>query len=468
MSIKKIILTLVAVGGLWVLLQTKTVPSAALVSQADAQSAAAILEIKLPPSSIFTPKKLVIGNQNYNFNGGTFVPANQGKLTISTATYSVAGYPAYDIAVSGFARGNKIAQVAPLNKAVAKLVGKASAQIPPASSIFWLLGGAGVDYRLTFNNPPVAAATAIATNLVQNPTKISDDLYLNAQSDCAAADHTTGTYLCVRSTVSFVTPELPATTKYLLQSINALAPGIIVNGNVAAPKTIAGFTFGDPKSVAVGGAVNVSGGQNLQNYQTVSSKLAWAQVSPKLQTIFSERTKGTQLFATAFNGSTWYLNAPGTDPTNGNSSSYSSQPEGKLWNIDNGAAGGLTIAVPAGGLTFNGRGTIAVSGNVTFTGSGAINCTNGDFGVIASGSITFQNGVGPINCGAFVALGGNINLQQRLTASQSWSSIFVAANNVVLPTIASGNLIINYDATFAEDPTVLFTDVLNIVFVSSS
>lgn len=436
------------------------------------------LEIKLPPSTLFTPKALLIGNQTYNFSGGSFTPVSQGKLTVNTSQNTIAGLPAYDIKITGFVKGNAIAvnnqTTTKVNNTISLIVQRANAQMPPpASTLFWLLKGpSSINYRMTFVNPSLTNATVVASSLRATPSKGSDDLFMSTKADCSDKDYVKGNYLCSRTAFSFVTPELPSVTKYLIQSVNALPPGITFNGNVAAGKTIGGFTFADPKSVAVGGTVTAIGGQALTGYQTATSKISWTNVQPKLQDIYNQGSKtGTKIAITSFGGAnqtTWNLNSSSTsDPGSGNTSSFSSTPEGKLWVVDNGAKAGLTINVPAGGMTFNGRGTIVVSGDVSFTGTGKINCTNGDFGIIASGKITFSKDLGDVTCGAYVALGGDINMTEQITANQYWNVILIARDNVILPQVVTGNVAINYDSVFANNPTILFTDVLNIVFVSS-
>jgi hypothetical protein len=147
---------------------------------------------------------------------------------------------------------------------------------------------------------------------------------------------------------------------------------------------------------------------------------------------------------------------------------FSYPPEGKLWHVK----GNLEFKNSTDSPLFQGLGTIVVDGNVTFDNNAV--CSKGsEVGIIASGSITFngQGGVNSaINCGAYVALNGNITLPTALSSYQSWTGIFVAGGNINLPDAVSKNaqVNINYDANLAANPPILFRSVLNILSGSPS
>ncbi len=465
------------------------------VSNVQAQSTDPTLTIHLPPKTIYQPDTLQFkyGAQTDTFSNLTILAAGSGTQTIGKLTLSITtekrypdfkdntNFDSYLITVSGFQKGNKIA-LNDIGSSIATIINnyipKAEAQTPPpASTLFWNF--MPVSYKLTFKTPvPQTAATDISRAIHNSATNTSPDIWLAPLSDCANGN-TNGIYLCMNSTIALTNiPGLnaqvnPVTIK---ESVQALSSGVNVFGNVAAPTTIKGFTL-QSGSIAVGGTIrgNNNGGTPLENYfaDNPNSKIKWANVSTQLSTAVDNAAKLGSNF-TAFPAGTFNLNSS-TTPNSGVTSSSSTPPEGKIWTY----TGDLSFTTP---MNFVGRGTIIVNGNVTINGTAGINdssitcSTLGDFGLIARGSITINNGVGSIQCGAYVAIGtsstvGSIISKQTVDATKVndyWNLIFVAKDNVTLPNITNGAVAIQNDGKFAANPTAGFSEILDIIFVSPS
>ncbi len=243
--------------------------------------------------------------------------------------------------------------------------------------------------------------------------------------------------------------------------------GIFVEGNVAAPGQIKNFTI-NPQSIAVGGKIDIiDGAAKIEDYINNSTKFAWNNVSGPITDLFDRRLAGTKFDGSTYAGN-WLLNSTGNLPSNGNPNSFSSPPEGKLWYVE----GDLTL----GATNFSGSGTIAVNGNLVINGELTCQALT-RLGLIVNGSITFAAGNnGKVDCGAYAAIGkvggggGNINFVLPNTKNGTLKGIFVAAGNISLPNPNSltGVYNINYDSFFAKEPTVLFKELIKLIFAVTS
>lgn len=433
------------------------------------------LKITLPPTSLFTPKQLQIGSQLYNFSNGNFTPTSQGKLTVTTTPVGTGLYTSYQVTVTGFQKGNIIGYLPQSSNKIAQLLGTAKAQTPPPAlgGMCFVMqaacnGTGGITIKLTFNQPNLTAAQALAKDIQVNGATTS--LSLAPVSSCQNPGNS-GPYLCMDTSISFVTPEVTSlAVQHLLQSVQVSPPGITLNGNTASGGNSSNFTFKNSNSVAVGGAVTLSNGQQLNNYESLVKTLQWSSVQPQLTSIFtSGKSNGSSVTASTLSTANWYLNSSANTPAINSPSTFSSPPEGKLWNVTNLTSGALTVNVP-GSLTIAGRGTLTVDGNVVITGTGTITCQPGsNFGILANGSITFGSGITTIGCGAFTALNGDITFQANLSNPiLPWKGIFLASGSVHLPKVSAGTQEIDYDTDFAGNPTILYTSVLNLVFLSTN
>lgn len=236
-------------------------------------------------------------------------------------------------------------------------------------------------------------------------------------------------------------------------------PGINVEGNVAALGQVSGFTL-DSNAVAVGGSVNVEGSTSqLDNYIDGQSEVFdWNRISLKMGELYTRGFGlGTGVSSGSYSESNWFLNSNTNNPTNSNSSSFSSPPEGKIWKVD----GNLTF----GSVTFHGSGTIVIDGDLNI--NGPLACENGTrLGFIVHGKININTD--SIGCGAYTALGGNITFKN--VSSGQVKGIFIARGSIKLPSKISltGPFIVKYDAYFASSPTALYQELLKIVFTTSS
>ena len=237
-------------------------------------------------------------------------------------------------------------------------------------------------------------------------------------------------------------------------------PGINVEGNVAAPGQVSGFTL-DANAVAVGGTVNIEGSTStLDNYIDGQSEVFdWNRISLKMGALYTKgQGIGTAVSGGIYSGANWFLNSNNNDPTNNNTSTFSSPPEGKIWKVANGS---LTL----NSTTFHGAGTIVIDGDLTI--NGPLACESGTrLGFIVHGKININTD--SLGCGAYTALGGNITFKN--VSSGQVKGIFIAKNSIKLPSKISltGPYNINYDSFFAANPTALYEELLNIVFTTSS
>ena len=118
-------------------------------------------------------------------------------------------------------------------------------------------------------------------------------------------------------------------------------------------------------------------------------------------------------------------------------------------------------------IIIKGTGTLIVTGDLII--DKPLKCqADTSFGVIVTGSITFNDP--EIECGAYVALNGNIHFNSNVSSSDSEATgIFITGGNIILPSVSQGVVYkMKYDSTFGLEPSALFRDILKIVFSTSS
>lgn len=426
------------------------------------------LVISFPTHKLATPDKLVFHGNTYQFNSGTNPTLSRlsgNKPFVVTATYNssvdsesdIDDY--YEITIANITKTELGGGSGRLPN---WLTGYAYAP-PPAANIFRFLRPRGT-FKVTFREQVNQSVLDEVGNYLINKNIISGRHYVG---DASCIGDTSGAHVCMTETLTMTATERQIPIVHTLKQVIGGLTGssIRIEGNVAAPGNLSGFSFSNNKAIAVGGNVNALQGDNktLANY-IVGTQLAWSNIEAKLKAMFDKRVLGT-LYANGTFSGTWNLNASGNDPTVSASSSFSTPPEGKLWQVDR----SLRFV---NGVNFSGRGTIVVDGDVTFTGNGTINCTDGNVGIIASGSIIFDPRIVQIGCGAYTALGinrtGNIEMKQAFSSNGDWTGIFVAKGDILLPRVQNSTLTIKYDAGFANEPTVLYKDLLEIIFSTSS
>ncbi len=314
-------------------------------------------------------------------------------------------------------------------------------------------------YRLTLhNNVSAADLTALGAYLETRGNK--NNVYLGT-GDCAVS--ASYEFICFNTKTAVNVPEITNTDLPLTVREKIAIPGIVVEGNVAAPVLIRDFRI-YPNSLAVGGTITVRGGTSRPDYLSGQTLLDWGRISPKLDDLFNSGLSGANRISSSalngnnYDGTTWNLNSSSSDPLSANSTTYSTPPEGQRWRHDS----NLTIRQP---ITFSGSGTVLIEGNLTF--EGPVNCASGTrLGFIAKGNIRINSN--DVDCGAYTALDGSISFGDA--ESGSVKGIFVAKNDINLPSPTSliQAYLINYDARFAANPTAVYRELLKIVFATSS
>lgn len=463
-----------------------------------------VLTITLPAKEIITPDQLRIGNPGnigtytYTFNAGTGQFAltqgtNSPYIVTTTTHYDSSGLDnngrslGYTIRVEGFVKGggqlalNSQKGGSLLARLEEKLQGSLGAKaFAPPFPCFAVCAKIAFPYRLTFKSGtgtttlPKSTVASYQSYITTFPhsNELADTFICNGDGTL----NSSGTNLCIKEKTTFETPERGVTGPlYTLQAIPLGVTGAInIQGNAAAAGTIAGFNFNALSSaIAVGGSIPdaiPNANKTLQNYiNQNATKFSWTNVKPQLDALFAKRAKGTApggsqfIGSTTYTGSTWNLNSSTNDPSNAGVSSFSSPPEGKLWNIP-----GSFFRLP-NNIQFSGSGTIAVNGPIEIDGN--ITCAPGTrLGIVATGTINFIGST--INCGAYTTLGSNSDIVFNYQVGANGLTargIFVAGHSIHLPSLGAGiSYSINYDDTFGSNPTVLYSELLKIVFSSSN
>lgn len=403
------------------------------------------VQIVLPPRLIMTPKQLTFPEAQvvYTFSNGQF-GLTQGnglypRLKVDTSTLNAGDGTAYEITITGF-HPNELPTIK--------------------------------DFRLTFNEPVSNDSIDKVQTFLQ--TNSIDTARITGPGCTANGD----SHICL-DTITRVRSSgqiLPAA--HLFQTIPI--KGILINGNAGAPGgALQNFSLSG-HAIAVGQSItNVVGGQAIAGYPTSSGSLiSWPSVSTALNNIYARRSSQPAVsLGTGYIGRTWNLNSASNDPANIQTNTYSTPPEGRLWNI---VVAGSTFDI--GGptdISFTGSGTLAISGdkgqNVTVTVHNHLTCSASTrLGLITTGDIRFATSSdhqSRIDCGAYTSLNGNIIFDSTGTANQgALTGIFVAKNSVVLPdpNHLTSLYQISRDSYFATHPTVLFQDLLQVVFSPNS
>ncbi len=448
------------------------------------------LKIVLPPLSIVKPNRMRIGvapgvREDFTFNSVTGQVTNDtppSDISVTTTRDTSNSFPErhnYVITVRGFVLGGG-GDIARYIKQLHQLYSASASTPPPAGTVCVVVDCSSApyepyEYKLDYAALTRSNAKNYADWLRANPTANDYNVIYLSDRTCGAINIVSGTTLCMKTTARLTVPGYPATNHILIQSIPVFG-GISVEGNVAGTGTVSGFVFDEnsPKAIAVGGAVNsgVTGGAgNVQNYTNNSTVLKWdppgtvgAQIASIYNNASSKAAEATNN-PPDFSGGNIYLNASNRNLRNSGTTTLSSPPEGKLWKIN----GNTTFT----NVTINGSGTIMVNGNVTINNS--LRCATGArFGIIATGTITINlaAGTGKVACGAYVARGGDLIFSDGLNnpdIAYEARGIFVTRGSIQLPSIADDVAFrVKYDSAFAADPTVLFKELLSIIFSTVS
>lgn len=440
------------------------------------------LRLILPPLELMRPAELRIAGERFNFNVNTgqfTLVTPPSDLTVNTSKRTVPGYPKrdyYEVTIRGFALGG-----GGLAKSILDLHKSYSASAstpPPAGTVCVIVNCAAApyqpyEYKMTFGSLTRTVAKNYGDWLRANSgANDTNSVYLSDRS-CGAVNTLSGTTLCTKTIARLSAAGFGPTSHYLTHAIPVFG-GISVEGNVAGTGNISGFVFDEDsrKAIAVGGNVNsgVTGGAgNVQNYTNNSTVLKWdppGTVGARVAAIYdASSSKASVSSVSSFTNGSIFLNSSNRNLRNNSTTTLSTPPEGKLWRIESDTT--LT------NVTVNGSGTIMVEGNVTINNS--LQCSAGTrFGIIATGTITINlaSGTGKLSCGAYVARGGDLIFSDGLNnpdIAYEARGIFVTKGSIQLPSIADDVAFkVKYDNAFAADPTVLFKELLSIIFSTVS
>lgn len=415
------------------------------------------ITIKLPPKLIMTPAKLTFPQSGvvYTFNGEKFEPENGLYLdhkVITTELGSGAG-TYYVITIKDF---------------------KIDEKRPPDIN----------DFRLTFQ--PTVSNNDIKSveSYLRNPLNFVPTARLSGPG----CDTSGGkkSHICLETSTTVTVPGKNLPVNPLFQTIPI--KGIFVGGNSAAlGGTLANF-IQSGNALAVGGTItNIDGGQTIAGYSTSndfpSSPIHWENIGAQLTAQFNIQKSINKIVAYVYNANRWNLNSSddGT-PSNQASNSFSTPPEGKLWNIyvDRVASRGTYLFGPNhGDIRMNGSGTISIRSKndnepMPVEIQGNILCEPGTrFALVTEGDIKFTtppNQKMLIECGSFTSLKGSITFGTGNVKEGKIKGIFVAKGNIVLPdsNALTSVFSIDPDTVITNNPPVLLRELLKIVFGSSS
>ncbi|MEX0594729.1 MAG: hypothetical protein WD157_01350, partial [Patescibacteria group bacterium] len=436
--------------------------------------------IKLPPKSVYTPETLLFDGSTYSFSATTGEFTGPSRFTINTDVVGTGLFESYEITIQDIERGQAAylpgrEKLTAFNQLINDFSAKAYAP-PPATNVL-LLGTFPVyEFKMSFQR---LASAATVDNLAAN-LPIGYELADITDGDCSAAGNT---HICFKPTLELSNFSgniclSPGSCTLNLQEVVALTqPGqIVVEGNVLGGFEVGGFVFPNGSNqdwVAVGGNFTAefnqqNDNQKLSNYVAGNAKLQWgsasdsASVAYKLNKLKNDGiAKATTLDSTP-SYTTFNLNSPTANPGAAGESSFTTGPGGKIWYKN----GNLTLGSLATQANVRGEGTLIVNGNLTVAND-LICQNNTKFGVIATGNITFNSPT--IECGAYTSLEGNIIFNSNISSNSEARGIFVTRGDIILPTVSQGgNYLIRYDSTFAQEPSALFSELLKIVFTTSS
>ena len=347
-------------------------------------------------------------------------------------------------------------------------------------------------YKISFRDWRKTAEPYVFKMTLREPitsANIADvDRYLAAQDggfptfyfgDSSCDSGGSSAYICLVTQLTANAPSVGGGDINLWQKI--ARKQLIVEGNVAAPGQIQNFQL-DQNAIAVGGTINISGGSaELDRYLDGQSvKIRWGEVSPPLNQLFDRRGEAppVRFNGNNFVGPSWNLNSIDDKPSNTSINSFSSPPEGKLWNVVVDGVPSFTLGNPNSQMTFSGSGTIVFSSAnsnqpIDLTINSAIICQPGTrLAIITRGNITFKRPPSTrnhqVNCGSYTSLDKGIVFENASRGDVR--GIFVAKGSVTLPNPSNltGPYFIKYDAGLARNPTVLLKELLSIVFRQAS
>jgi|GEM_PF-2075687 len=423
------------------------------------------LFVDLPPKLLIKPTGMYFGGNSYEFNGSNVTclspPSLCDRYNVSVATSSTDSASTnddfYRISILDFRRAR-------------------GPDWPPGQ-----FGGPRnlYGFKLTFQTPIRVNDIATIEQYLNNGVNNQDHIFVG---DEACSRGVGLGYICLRTSVLTDVPnistELPL---YLHQKISR--ERLVVEGNVAAPGTLDQFQL-DSRAIAVGGDVRINtGAAQLDNYIT-GTKIAWgdandpASVSAKLNSLFNRRRNAPAVGLSGYSQPIWNLNSASNDPSNLSSNSFSSPPEGKLWNIVAPANQTFTLGTnPNNSTEFRGSGTVVIAtadgGPVNVVINTKVSCASATrLAVITKGKITFKRpnpgSAAQIDCGAYTSLGNEIEFEDASFGNVK--GIFVARGSVILPnpSVLTQPYRIRYDSNFARSPTVLLRELLAIVFFAAS
>ncbi len=377
------------------------------------------LVVNLPPLSILPPKQIKFGGQTYSFATSGNWPADipsQNSYQITSTKIGSDARAYYQVIIRGFKKA-----------------------------------GSGVkDFRITFDDSQATKDKFNQLISVLSGGNSGDTSFLAASSNCATSPPGKA-YVCLKTT-SYVFVSGKKYSQALTQAIPAT--GIFIEGNVTA-KSLNNFSI-FPNSIAVGQAVDVSGGLKVIGYTPISAQPLFDMINAKKGTGTSYVTSGIAADAQ------WNLNSS-TQALDGPSTSFSLPPEGKLWNV----SGASTFTLDH--LTFQGSGTLVFEGDVNIKNSVAC-LANTRLAIVATGTITFDSTVDTVACGAYVSTGADIKFANPSKKHASYAGIFIAKNNITLPnpTLLDGLFSINYDKNYAQNPTVLLKELIKLAISTNS
>lgn len=408
------------------------------------------IRIQLPPKLIMTPDKLTFPQAGlvYDFNAqGQFVRTQGGgfdNYRIRTSTTNAGDGTAYIISITGFKKDE-----APTTK----------------------------DFRLTFKSTVTKENIDNLERYLKNNTAPP-----TAQLTGPGCEGGNGadSHICLK-TITTVTGSSTRLGDAVLKQTIPLR-GVTIEGNVAAPNGALERFSVSAKALAVGNSVLNVGGQTIAGYDVTRSKINWPAVGSQLNSIFDRRDSvpSINLGNNSYNNAVWELNSKSNNPADGAKDSFSTPPEGKLWNVQVNGQNFFTIGDGNNSTIFKGAGTIVFSRQ---NGQGVdlefrepISCPSGTrLAFLTKGDITFHtppDGILQIDCGAYISLGGKIifeDNQPPVVGSGDVTGIFVAKDSITLP--EPNNLLgifsLKRDNFLATNPTVLFKELLKLVFTTS-
>ncbi len=406
------------------------------------------IKIELPPKLIFTPVQLLFpeSGATYNFINDKFAPNSQQYLRhrVETKLEGSGDGAYYVITIFGFVRD----------------------ELPNVK-----------DFRMTFREPVSKSSIEKVEEYLKNPFNYVPTAQLTG-ANCVADLQNPKSHICLDTITKVHGQTTSLQPAHVRQTISVR--GTFVPGNVAAPGEISGFSLGN-QSLAVGGTILVIGGTKLGGYLKSQPAISWSRIESKLDKIFINRDSAqkSESISSPYLDNNWQLNSSDRNNPNVSATSFSSPPEGNLWNVTvnstSFAFGDLDRAI-----NFSGSGTIVFSstgqnGDVNLTFNGPITCSpNTRLAFITRGNIVFRpssTGEVKVGCGSYTSLGGNINFAPtpHTVKAGQLKGIFVARNSIVLPVAEelTSTFSIDRDNVFAENPTVLLRELLKLVFSPS-